>query len=64
LNEILKALEEGKSFWWCWVDRLGSCYDKKFEANWKEEGKEFWKSFQPGSNKWDSRFVFVALLNK
>ncbi len=45
LNDILEAKEKGEHFWWRWVDRLGSFYDKKFGPEWKEKDKEFWEDF-------------------
>ena len=44
LEDILQALSKGKSTWWRWLDRFGSYYDKKFETDWKDKDKEFWKS--------------------
>jgi DNA-binding NarL/FixJ family response regulator len=46
LEEILDAKAKGKSFWWRWLDRWGSYYDKKFGADWQEEHKEFWDQFR------------------
>jgi len=34
LEDILEAKEQGKSFWWRWMDRLGVYFDKKFGPNW------------------------------
>ena len=42
LNDIWEAREKGKSFWWRWLDRFASYYDRKFEEDWKEDNKEFW----------------------
>ncbi|RLB42745.1 MAG: response regulator [Deltaproteobacteria bacterium] len=47
LNDILLAKEQGKHFWWRWLDRLASYYDEKFGPNWRESDEEFWKKF-PG----------------
>ena len=44
LNDVLLAIEAGKSTWWRWLDRFESYYNKKFEAEWKDKDKEFWKS--------------------
>jgi DNA-binding NtrC family response regulator len=46
LEEILEAKEKGKHFWWRWLDRWGSYYDKKFGDDWKDEDKEFWEKFR------------------
>ena len=43
LNDILEAEEQGKSFWWRWLDRFGVYYDDKFGPDWKNKDKEFWK---------------------
>jgi DNA-binding NtrC family response regulator len=46
LNDILEAKDKGKHFWWRWLDRFGSYYDRKFGADWKDEDKEFWEKFK------------------
>ncbi len=46
LEEILEAKEKGKHFWWRWLDRWGSYYDKKFGEDWKDKDKEFWDKFR------------------
>lgn len=45
LNDVLEAKERGKSFWWRWLERFASVYDKKFGPNWKDSDKEFWEKF-------------------
>ena len=45
LNDILDAKEQGKNFWWRWMDRFASYYDKKFGPNWQNDDPEFWKRF-------------------
>lgn len=45
LTDILEAKEKGENFWWRWMDRLGSLYDKKFGPDWKEKDKSFWNNF-------------------
>lgn len=45
LNDVLVAIDAGKSTWWRWLDRFESYYDQKFEAEWKNKDKEFWRSF-------------------
>ena len=46
LNDILEAKEEGKRFWWRWLDRFGSYYDKKFGLEWQKDDREFWEKFK------------------
>jgi CheY-like chemotaxis protein len=46
LNEILEAKEQGKHFWWRWLDRWASYYDRKFGSDWQDEDKEFWDKFK------------------
>jgi DNA-binding NtrC family response regulator len=47
LRDILKAKEQGKHFWWRWLDRLGLAYwDKKFGPQWRDRNREFWDKFQ------------------
>jgi response regulator RpfG family c-di-GMP phosphodiesterase len=43
LNDVLEAKEAGKNFWWRWLDRFGSYYDKKFGSEWKKKDEDFWK---------------------
>jgi DNA-binding NtrC family response regulator len=45
LNDILEAREKGKSFWWRWLDRFASYFDRKFGPDWREKDKEFWEKF-------------------
>jgi DNA-binding NtrC family response regulator len=45
LNDILEAKEKGKPFWWRWLDRFASFYDKKFGEDWMGEDEEFWHKF-------------------
>jgi DNA-binding NtrC family response regulator len=45
LEEVLEAKEKGKHFWWRWLDRWGSYYEKKFGPDWQKEDKEFWEKF-------------------
>ena len=45
LNDILDAKEQGKNFWWRWMDRFASYYDKKFGPNWQNDDPEFCKRF-------------------
>lgn len=42
LNDIWEAKEKGKGFWWRWLDRFASYYDRKFESDWQKKDKEFW----------------------
>jgi DNA-binding NtrC family response regulator len=45
LNDILEAKDKGENFWWRWLDRLGSYYEKKFGRDWKTQDKDFWRNF-------------------
>lgn len=45
LNDVLEAKEKGKSFWWRWLNRFASLYDRKFGPNWRDSDKEFWEKF-------------------
>ncbi|MEA2038637.1 MAG: response regulator [Thermodesulfobacteriota bacterium] len=45
LSDIFEAKEEGKSFWWRWLDRLDSYFEKEFGADWKKKDKPFWDNF-------------------
>ena len=45
LSDILEAREKGKSFWWRWLDRFASYFDRKFGPDWREKDKEFWEKF-------------------
>lgn len=45
LTDILEAKEKGENFWWRWMERLGSLYDRKFGPDWKEKDKSFWNNF-------------------
>jgi len=45
LNDILEAKEQGKHFWWRWLDRFAFYYDKKFGSDWKSSDKDFWEDF-------------------
>lgn len=47
LRDILEAKEQGKHFWWRWLDRLGFAYwDKKFGPQWGDRDREFWEKFE------------------
>jgi len=45
LNEILEAKQKGKHFWWRWLERWASFYDKKFGPAWQDKDKDFWEKF-------------------
>jgi len=47
LTDILEAKEKGERFWWRWLDRFGSYYDRKFGAEWRRGEEEFWRNFGP-----------------
>ena len=45
LNDILEAKEKGQNFWWRWLERFGSYYDRQFGSDWKKKEGEFWNEF-------------------
>jgi CheY-like chemotaxis protein len=45
LNDILKAIEEGKDTWSSWFSRMASFCEKKFGQDWQKGDKEFWERF-------------------
>ncbi len=47
LGDILEAKEKGQSFWWRWLERFASYYDKKFGPNWRRGEEEFWRNLGP-----------------
>lgn len=50
LTDVLEAQKEEKHPWWRWLDRLGSFYNKKFGANWRDKHEDLWKSVKDHSN--------------
>jgi DNA-binding NtrC family response regulator len=47
LNDILEAKEQGKSFWWRWMDRFAESFcEKRFGPDWRQKDPEFWGTFQ------------------
>ena len=46
LNDILEAKEKGEHFWWRWIDRLGSFYNKKFGSDWQKIHHELEEKFK------------------
>lgn len=45
LNEILDAVQKGKSTWSQWFERFGSYMDRKFGPDWKNKDEQFWSRF-------------------
>ena len=45
LTDILEARDKGQHFWWRWLDRMGSFYEKRFGKDWQEQDKDFWRRF-------------------
>lgn len=43
LNDILEGREKGENFWWRWLERFGSYYDKKFGPDWHKKDEDFLK---------------------
>ena len=48
LTDILEAKRKGKKFWWRWLDRLDSFYDRAFGPDWQKTDKQFWKKYKEG----------------
>lgn len=46
LQDVLKALAEGKNTWWRWFDNFASFYERKFGADWQEKDKNYWDKFK------------------
>ena len=46
LEDILESREKGQNFWWRWLDRLGTYYEKKFGEDWQKNDEEFWENFR------------------
>lgn len=45
--DVLEAIEEKKSPWEKWFDRLGAFYDKRFQGtDWREKERKFWEEKQ------------------
>ena len=32
-----EAKEKGKSYWWRWLDRFASYYDRKYDPDWRDK---------------------------
>ena len=43
LNDILEAKERGEHFWWRWLDRFGSFFEKQFGTDWRKSEEDFLK---------------------
>jgi DNA-binding NtrC family response regulator len=46
LNDVLKALAEGKNTWWRWFDKFASFYERKFGPDWQEKDQNYWDKFK------------------
>ena len=46
LNDVLKALAEGKNTWWRWFDKFASFYERKFGSDWQEKDQNYWDKFK------------------
>ena len=46
LEDVLEAIEEGKSTWWRWYDKLAGFCEHKFGPDWQKEDQEFWEKFK------------------
>ena len=49
LEDMLKAMHEGKPTWKILFDELEGFFDEKFGPGWKEKDKDFWLEFQKRS---------------
>lgn len=49
LEDMLKAIHDGKPTWKILFDELDDFFNKKFGPDWKEKDKEFWLEFQKRS---------------
>ena len=45
LNDLLEAQEMGKHFWWRWLNRFESYFERKFGPDWQNNEKGFWDNF-------------------
>jgi len=45
LNDILEAKEKGMHFWWRWLDRFGSFFEKRFGTDWRKSEEDFLNEF-------------------
>ena len=45
LNDLLGAYERGEAPWKLLFEKLGSYFDERFGADWKEAEKTFWSDF-------------------
>ena len=43
LNDVLDAMEQGKSTWGGWYGRLAKYCEKKFGSQWKDDDPDFWE---------------------
>ena len=46
LEDVLEAIEQGKSTWWRWYGKLAVFCELKFGPDWQIEDKEFWEKFK------------------
>lgn len=46
LQDVLKAVKEGKNTWWGWFDKFASFYEKKFGDDWQRDEKDYWDKFK------------------
>jgi DNA-binding NtrC family response regulator len=46
LNDVLKALAEGKNTWWRWFDKFASFYERKFGPDWQGKDQNYWDKFK------------------
>jgi DNA-binding NtrC family response regulator len=46
LRDVFEGIENGKRFWWRWLERFGPYYDKRFGDQWRDKNKEFVESLK------------------
>ena len=46
LNDLLGAYEKGEAPWKLLFNKLGSYFDERFGADWKNTEKDFWSGFE------------------
>jgi len=47
INDVLDAVEKGKSTWERLFNRMGDFFEKAFAPGWASDDPEFWRYYQP-----------------
>ena len=45
LVDVVEGVEQGKSPWWRWYERLACFFEKRFGPDWQNKEREFWRKF-------------------